>query len=207
MTEPEQPPSTIDRQQEPFDQPRSKDARETLRYWLAGSITLVAFSLISALIVVSLRERTPSTADRARIIVQEATITGPLIQHNVPSATIRFKNAGPSPALKIKGRLVMTVWPSKTFPDWEMPLQLTADIEPIGDINPEASMPRTISLISPLTDVQGMHLERRDWFIVILGVVTYGDARKTSHKTNLCLIWSDPSRNTLNPCEKWNEID
>lgn len=101
----------------------------------------------------------------------------------------------------------MTVWTSPTFPDWKMPLQLTTDIRRLEDIGPGSSLSQTLSLIAPLTDVQGMHLERKDWFIVILGVVAYTDVTGTTHETNLCLIWRDPTTQRMSHCEKWNEAD
>ncbi|MDF0673464.1 MAG: hypothetical protein P0120_03830 [Nitrospira sp.] len=139
--------------------------------------------------------------------VREATIVGPLVQHNVPTATVLLKNAGQSPALATKARLVMTVWTSNRFPDWDMPLKLTTDVEEIGEVGQEATLRRTVALITPLTDVQGMHLERKDWFIVILGIVSYADILGNPHETKLCLIWRDTSTQRLSPCEKWNETD
>lgn len=88
-----------------------------------------------------------------------------------------------------------------------MPLQLTNDVQSLGDIIPGATVSHTVSLIAPLTDVQGMHLERKDWFIVILGIVAYHDMTGTPHETTLCLIWRDTSKENLNPCEKWNEAN
>ena len=49
----------------------------------------------------------------------------------------------------------MTVWTSHTFPDWEMPLKLTTDAESVGEVDPGAVVSQTVSLIAPLTDVQG----------------------------------------------------
>lgn len=163
--------------------------------------------LIVSSILVSMRGKNSQPADWARVMVQEASIVGPLVQHNVPTATVLLKNTGRSPARSIKARLVMTVWTAKTFPDWDMPLKLTADAETIGEIGPGSVVPQTVSLITPLTDVQGMHLERKDWFIVILGIVSYVDIFGHPHKTKLCLIWRDTSAQHLSPCEKWNEAD
>ncbi len=61
--------------------------------------------------------------------------------------------------------------------------------------------------MTPLTDQQGMYLERKDWFIVILGVVSYFDIFDNPHETKLCLIWRDTSNERLSPCEKWNDAD
>jgi hypothetical protein len=174
---------------------------------LVGSIALFASVLTAASIIVSLQEKIRQTADRARVEVQEATIVGPLVQHNVPIATVLLKNTGHSPALTTKARLVMTVWTADGFPDWNMPLKLTADAEPIGEIGPGSVVLQTAALISPLTDVQGMHLERKDWFIVTLGIVSYVDVFGKRHETKLCLIWRDTSAQHLSPCEKWNEAD
>ena len=88
-----------------------------------------------------------------------------------------------------------------------MPLKLDTDVHIIGEIDPESVVPQTISLIAPLTDVQGMHLERKDWFIVILGIVSYEDAFGTPHETKLCLTWRDTSAEHLRLCEKWNEAE
>jgi len=79
MTEPGQPHSTTDRQQEQFNQPRPKGARETLKCILAASLALLAFFEITAAIVMSMRGRTHPTAERARVAAQEATIVGPLV--------------------------------------------------------------------------------------------------------------------------------
>lgn len=208
MTNPGLPHSTIDQQQKRFDQPRSKGAQENLRYRLAASIALLAFFLITISIVVSMRGKTTQQpADLARVTVQEATIVGPLVQHNVPTATVLLKNTGHSPALTTKVRLVMTVWTSNKFPDWDMPLQPASDAQSIGTVALGAVVPQTISLITPLTDVQGMHLERKDWFIVILGVVSYADVSGKPHETKLCLIWRDTTTEHLSPCEKWNETN
>lgn len=70
-----------------------------------------------------------------------------------------------------------------------MPLKLTSDAKSVGEVDPGSVVSQTVSLITPLTDVQGMHLERKDWFIVILGVLSYKDANGTPHETKLCLIW------------------
>ena len=139
--------------------------------------------------------------------VQEATILGLLVQHTVPTATVLLKNTGHSTALTTRVRLVMTVWTSQTFPDGEMPLQLTADAENLDEINPGSVVSQTISLIAPLTDVQGLHLERKDSFIVTLGIVSYADTFGNQHEPKLCLIWQDTSTNGLSPCGKWNAAD
>jgi hypothetical protein len=170
---------------------------------LIGSIAL----LITVSIIVFVQGRTNQTSEHAWVTVQEATIVGPLVQHNVPTATVLLKNTGHSPALTTKVRLVMTVWTAHTFPDWDMPLKLTDDAETIGEIGPGSVVPQTVSLITPLTDVQGMHLERKDWFIVILGIVSYVDVYGKGHKTQLCLIWRETSSEHLSLCEKWNEAD
>ena len=139
--------------------------------------------------------------------VQEATIIGPLVQHSVPTATVLLRNTGHFPALATRTRLVMTVWTSNAFPDWDMPLELTPDAQIVGEMNPGSVASKTVSLLAPLTDVQGMHLERKDWFIVILGVVSYEDTFGTPHRTNLCLFWQDTTSHHLNACEKWNGAD
>lgn len=69
----------------------------------------------------------------------------------------------------------MTVWISNKLPDWEMPPKLTTDAECVGVIGPGSVVSQPISLMRPLSDEQGMYLERKDWFIVILGVVSYSD--------------------------------
>ncbi len=171
------------------------------------SVALLAFLSTAATLFILIQKMTHEIPERAWITVRGATIIGPLIQHNVPKATILLENTGPTSALNTRGRLVMTIWPSNTFPDWEMPLQLTTDAEDIGEIGPGSTVPRAISLLAPLTDVQGMHLERKDWFIVILGVVTYTDGTGTVHKTSLCLVWRDTADEKLSPCEKWNEVN
>lgn len=157
---------------------------------MAASIALLIFFLITASIVVSMRGRTHPTAERARVAVQEAMILCPLVEHNVPTATVHFRNTGDSPALMTKIRLVMTVWTSHTFPDWEIPLKLTTDAERVGEIDPGAVVSQTVSLDAPLTDVRGIHLERKDWFIVILGTVAYADVFGKPHETKLCLLCS-----------------
>jgi hypothetical protein len=139
--------------------------------------------------------------------VQEAVIVGPLVQHNVPTATVLLKNTGHSPALTTKTRLVMTVWTATTFPDWGLPLKLATEAEIMREIGPGSVVSQTVSLITPLTDVQGMHLERKDWFIVILGIVSYADISGRPHETKLCLIWRDTSTQHLSSCEKWNEAN
>lgn len=190
-------------QEAPFEQSSSKSFLKVQRHlWVGVVVGLVVVSSI-----VLIRERISQPADRAKVIVQEATIVGPLVQHNVPTATVLLTNTGHSPAFMTKARLVMTVWTSDTFPDWNMPLKLDSDAHNIGEIAPEAVVPQTISLITPLTDLQGMHLERKDWFIVILGVISYKDTFDTLHETTLCLIWRDTSTEHLSPCEKWNETD
>jgi hypothetical protein len=152
-------------------------------------------------------KRAHQTTARAWVTVQEATIIGPLIQHNVPRATIRFQNSGRSPALTTTIRLVMTVWTSNQLPDWEMPPKLTTDAESVGVINPGAVVSQALSLMAPLTEEQGVHLERKDWVLVTLGVVSYVDIFGNPHETKLCLIWRDTSTERLSPCEKWNEAD
>ena len=194
-------------QEVPFDPSSSKDFLKKRRYLLGGSFALFAFILFAASIIVSMQEKIHQTADRARVEVQEATIVGPLIQHNVPTATILLKNTGHSPALTTKIRLVMTVWTSNMLPDWDMPLKLTTDAETIREIGAGSVVPQTVSLIAPLTDVQGMHLERKDWLIMILGIVSYIDIFSNPHETKLCLIWRDTSTQHLSRCEKWNEAD
>jgi hypothetical protein len=207
VTKQHRPNSLTDQQQEQSVQSSGKGVRNIHRYALAGSIALFAFVLFSVSIIVSMQGKTHQTADRARVEVQEATIVGPLIQHNVPTATILLKNTGHSPALTTKIRLVMTVWTSNMLPDWDMPLKLTTDAETIREIGAGSVVPQTVSLIAPLTDVQGMHLERKDWLIMILGIVSYIDIFSNPHETKLCLIWRDTSTQHLSRCEKWNEAD
>jgi hypothetical protein len=207
MTSPLRSKSSANQEEAPFGQSCSKGALKKRRYLLVGSVAFFAFVLFSVFIIVSMQGKNHQTADRARVEVQEATIVGPLIQHNVPTATILLKNTGHSPALTTKVRLVMTVWTSNKLPDWDMPLKLTIDAETIREIGAGSVVPQTVSLIAPLTDVQGMHLERKDWFIVILGIVSYADVSGKPHETKLCLIWRDTSTQHLSHCEKWNETD
>lgn len=203
MTSPFRPESSADQEEAPFEQSISKGFLKKHGYLLVGSV----LALILVFSIVSIRGKPPQPADRPSVTVQEATIVGPLVQHNVPTATVFLKNTGQSPALTTKARLVMTVWTSNRFPDWDMPLKLTADIENVGEIDQGATLPRTVALITPLTDVQGMHLERKDWFIVILGIVSYADILGNPHETKLCLIWRETTTQHLSPCEKWNETD
>ena len=206
-TEPGQSHSTADQQKKQFDRPSWKGILKNPRYVMVGSVALFAFVLIVTFIIVSKRGEQHQSGERAWLAVQEATIVGPLVQHNIPTATVLLKNTGHSPALTTKAHLVMTVWTSNRFPDWDMPLQLTTDAETMREIGPGSVVPQAVSLIAPLTDVQGMHLERKDWFIVILGIVSYVDTLGHPHETKLCLIWRETSAQHLSSCEKWNEAD
>jgi hypothetical protein len=175
---------------------------------MGGCIAFVSFALVVALAIQSLMlKRAHQMAERAWVRVQGATIIGPLIQHQVPRATILFQNTGRSPALTTNIRLVMTVWTSNKLPDWDMPPKLTTDAERLGVIGPGSVVSQPLALMTPLTDEQGMYLERKDWFMVILGVVSYSDMFDNLHETKLCLIWRDTSNERLSPCEKWNDVD
>ena len=197
------PESGADHGEAIFGQPRLKGFLKKHKYLLAGSVVV----LVVVSNIVLLRGKPPQSTNLAKMTVQESTIVGPLVQHNVPTATVLLKNTGYSPALTTKARLVMTVWTASTFPDWDMPLKLTADAETIGEIDAGSVVPQTVSLITPLTDVQGMHLERKDWFIVLLGIVSYTDILGNPHETKLCLIWRETSTQHMTPCEKWNIMD
>ena len=197
------PESGADHGEAIFGQPRLKGFLKKHKYLLAGSVVV----LVVVSNIVLLRGKPPQSTNLAKMTVQESTIVGPLVQHNVPTATVLLKNTGHSPALTTKARLVMTVWTASTFPDWDMPLKLTADAETIGEIDAGSVVPQTVSLITPLTDVQGMHLERKDWFIVLLGIVSYTDILGNPHETKLCLIWRETSTQHMTPCEKWNIMD
>ena len=169
------------------------------------SITILALLVIATALFMTMRGNVPEPTGSARITVQHATIVGPLVQHNVPRATVRLKNTGSTTARTVKARLVMTVWTAPTFPDWDMPLQLTHDVQSLGGIEPGAGLSQTVSLVAPLSDVQGMHLERKDWFIVVLGIVSYADTFGDQHETHACFIWRDTKSETMSPCEQWNE--
>ena len=197
------PESGADHGEAIFGQPRLKGFLKKHKYLLAGSVVV----LVVVSNIVLLRGKPPQSTNLAKMTVQESTIVGPLVQHNVPTATVLLKNTGHSPAMTTKARLVMTVWTASTFPDWDMPLKLTADAETIGEIDAGSVVPQTVSLITPLTDVQGMHLERKDWFIVLLGIVSYTDILGNPHETKLCLIWRETSTQHMTPCEKWNIMD
>jgi hypothetical protein len=197
------PESGADQREAFFGQPRWKGFLKKHQYLLAGSVVILV--VVSSIVL--LRGKPPQSANLAKMTVQESTIVGPLVQHNVPTATVLLKNTGYSPALTTKARLVMTVWTASTFPDWDMPLKLTADAETIGEIDAGTVVSQTVSLITPLTDVQGMHLERKDWFIVLLGIVSYTDILGNPHETKLCLIWRETSTQRLTPCERWNIMD
>ena len=197
------PESGADHGEAIFGQPRLKGFLKKHKYLLAGSVVV----LVVVSNIVLLRGKPPQSTNLAKMTVQESTIVGPLVQHNVPTATVLLKNTGHSPALTTKARLVMTVWTASTFPDWDMPLKLTADAETIGEIDAGTVVSQTVSLITPLTDVQGMHLERKDWFIVLLGIVSYTDILGNPHETKLCLIWRETSTQHMTPCEKWNIMD
>jgi hypothetical protein len=207
MTSPCKADSSTDRQQEQSDQPGWKDILNNPRYIVIGSIALLTFVLTVAFIIPDMLRRTDQPSDRARVTIQGATIVGPLIQHNVPRATILFHNSGRSPALTTQIRLVMTVWTSSKFHDREMSRKLKTEATSVGEIRPGAVVSQTVSLTAPLTDVQGIHLERKDWFIVTLGVVSYVDIFGNPHETTLCLIWREPSTERLSPCGTWNDAD
>ena len=197
------PESGADHGEAIFGQPRLKGFLKKHKYLLAGSVVV----LVVVSNIVLLRGKPPQSTNLAKMTVQESTIVGPLVQHNVPTATVLLKNTGHSPAMTTKARLVMTVWTASTFPDWDMPLKLTADAETIGEIDAGTVVSQTVSLITPLTDVQGMHLERKDWFIVLLGIVSYTDILGNPHETKLCLIWRETSTQHMTPCERWNIMD
>jgi hypothetical protein len=195
-----------DAHQEGTAAPARKSWYKNPVYVVGGSAACVVFALVAGFAIQSLMlKRAHQTAERAWVKVQDATIVGPLVQHNVPRATILFHNTGRSPALTTSVRLVMTVWTSNKLPDWDRPPKLTTDAEHIGVMDPGSVVSQPLALITPLTDEQGMHLERKDWFIVILGVVSYRDIFDNQHETTLCLIWRDTTNEHLSPCEKWNE--
>jgi len=158
-----------DTHQENTADPSLKRWYENPVYVGGGCVALVIFALVVAFAIHSLmQKRAHQMAERAWVRVQSATIIGPLVQHNVPKATILFHNTGRSPALTANIRLVMTIWISNKLPDWDMPPKLTTDPESVGVIGPGSVVSQPISLMTPLTDRQGMYLERKDWFIVIL---------------------------------------
>jgi hypothetical protein len=101
----------------------------------------------------------------------------------------------------------MTVWPSNKIPEGKMPPILTSEDESVGTIDPGSVASQAISLKTPLSEEQGVHLERKDWFIVTLGVVSYVDIFGNPHETKLCLIWRDTTTERLSPCENWNDAD
>ena len=206
MTLPRKPHVTTDQQQERSDRPNRKGILKNPRYVVSGAIALFTFVLVGASIILYLRS-THQTAERAWVTVQNATIVGPLIANNVPRAKIFFQNRGRSPALTTKIRLLMIVWTSSKLPDWEMPPILTTDAESVGEIDPGSVVSQDLYLMTPLSEEQGVHLERKDWFIVTLGVVSYVDIFGNPHETKLCLIWRDTSTDSLSPCEKWNEVN
>jgi hypothetical protein len=197
------PESSADQEEAPVEQSSSKGFLKKRRYLLVGLVVVLV--VVSSIVL--MRGKPPQSADRARVTVQEAIIVGPLVQHNTPTATVLLKNTGRSSALTTRVRLVMTVWTSNTFPDWEMPLKLSPDARSIGELAPGSVVSQTVSLITPLTDVQGMYLERKDWFIVLLGIVSYADILGNLHETKLCLIWRDTTTQHLSHCEKWNETE
>ena len=207
MTKPHEPNFTTDQQQERSDQANRKGILKNPRYVVSGSLALFTFVLIVASVILYLLRNTHQSAERAWVTVQKATIVGPLIANNVPRATILFQNSGRSPALTTKIRLLMIVWTSSKLPDWEMPPILTADAESVGVIGPGSVVSQGLYLMTPLSEEQGVHLERKDWFIVTLGVVSYVDIFGNPHETKLCLIWRDTSTDSLSPCEKWNEVN
>jgi hypothetical protein len=215
----EPPVSEISGSSNPPQAPQARHLEDTahsgLKKWyknpiyvVSGCVGLFAFALVGTFAIRPLmQKRAHQTAERAWVRVQDATIVGPLIQHNVPRANILFHNTGRSPALMTKIRLVMTVWTSNRLPDWRMPPKLTTDAESVGAIDPGSTVSQAVSLIAPLTDEQGMYLERKDWFIVTLGVVSYVDIFGHPHETKLCLIWQETSTEHLSPCEKWNDAN
>jgi len=207
MTKPRKPIFTTDQQQEQSDWPNRKGILKNPRFVVSGSIALFTFALLVASLILYMLRSTHQTTERAWVTVQNATIVGPLIANNVPRAKILFQNSGRSPALTTKIRLLMTVWTSGKLPDWEMPPILTTDAESVGVIGPGSVVSRGLYLMTPLSEEQGVHLERKDWFIVTLGVVSYVDIFGNPHETKLCLIWRDTSTESLSPCEKWNEAN
>ena len=207
MTKSHKPHFTTDQQQEQSDQSNRKGILNNPRYGVTGSIALFTLVLVVASIILYMLRATHQTTERAWVTVQSATIVGPLIANNVPRAKILFQNSGRSPALTTKIRLLMTVWTSSKLPDWEIPPILTTDAESVGVISPGSVVSQDLYLLTPLSEEQGVHLERKDWLIVTLGVVSYFDIFGNPHETKLCLIWRDTSTESLSPCEKWNEAN
>lgn len=175
------------------------------KFAVKGSIGLLTLVFVGAYVIPMLLRGTQESSERARVTVQGATIVGPLIQHNVPRATVLLKNIGRSPALETRTRLELIVWTSSKLPD--KPPKLTVQEERIGELEPGSVVSRSVALKPPLTDVQGIHLERKDWFMVTHGVVSYSDTYGNFHETNLCLIWRDTSIDNMSFCEEWNDAD
>ena len=207
MTIPLKPASTTEQQQDQSHQPDGKGILKNPRYVLSGSIAIFTFVLLVASIILYLLRSSHQTTERAWVTVQDATIVGPLIANNVPRAKMIFQNSGRSPALNTTIRLLMTVWTSNKLPEGEMPPILTTDAENIGAIGPGSVVSQALSLKTPLSEEQGVHLERKDWFIVTLGVVSYSDIFGNPHETKICLIWRDTTTERLSPCENWNDAD
>ena len=207
MTTPLKPNSTTDQQQEQSTRPDEKGILKNPRYVLSGSVAIFTFVLLVASIFLYMLRSSHQTTERAWVTVQDATIVGPLIANNVPRVKMIFQNSGRSPALNTTIRLLMTVWTSNKLPEGEMPPILTTDAENVGAIGPGSVVSQALSLKTPLSEEQGVHLERKDWFIVTLGVVSYVDIFGDPHETTLCLLWRDTSTENLSPCEKWNEVN
>ena len=199
MSKPNRPNPGIDSDHQQSNLPSWAGFLTDPKFAVKGSIGLLTLVFVGAYVIPMMLRGTQESSERARVTVQGATIVGPLIQHNVPRATVLLKNIGRSPALETRTRLELIVWTSSKLPD--RPLKLTVQEERIGELESGSVVSQSVALSPPLTDVQGMHLERKDWFMVTHGVVSYSDIYGNSHETNLCLIWRDTSTDKMSFCE------
>ncbi len=203
MSKPNRPNPGIDSDHRQSNLPSWAGFLTDPKFAVKGSIGLLTLVFVGAYVIPMMLRGTQESSERARVTVQGATIVGPLIQHNVPRTTVLLKNIGRSPALETRTRLELIVWTSSKLPD--RPLKLTVQEERIGELESGSVVSQSVALSPPLTDVQGMHLERKDWLMVTHGVVSYSDIYGNSHETNLCLIWRDTSTDKMSFCEEWND--
>jgi len=152
----------------------------------------------------AIEKQTMMLAERAWVTVQDAKITQPLGVGMPITISMKVRNSGKGPAIKVKSRLTYDI---DKLPEGPMPVETITGDTSSGVIAPGEFMVGTYTFPA-LLDAAGLAiLTGHEKSIVTWGTVTYSDIFGVEHQTSYCMILRDVKITPMSPCNKWNEIN
>jgi hypothetical protein len=153
---------------------------------IEAGATVLLTAITGLLAYIAFQQHATNRAQlRAYVFVEDAMITAPILQADW-TITYRLKNAGPTPAHKVRSIDTIGV---ETWEPTKLPVPAEGDYH--GSLAPNGDFIDTEELSLKLSLEENRAVTSNDGTkaIFLTGQITYVDVFRRTHKTNFCFYW------------------